>query len=126
MPTTRKSLLAEIRRVLRPGGSLVLLNETPLHPLAIASLTTRLLLRMTRILVRGRGTPFPGALGGDHVLYDPKLGDRGWTMNGWRALAARAGWQLEVVPTGLPSYPDSQRPQQRLEPRLTHFILRPR
>jgi SAM-dependent methyltransferase len=120
------ALLAEISRVLRPGGCLVLLNETPLHLLAVVSLATRLLAGMARILVRARGRPFAGALAGDHVLYDPSLGDRGWTMNGWRALAARAGCELEVVATGLHSYPERQRPPQRLEPQLTHFILRPR
>lgn len=119
------ALLAEVRRVLAPGGPLVLLNETPWHPLRLLSFATRHYLSCVLGLT---GLPRPravGALTQDGVLYDPALGDRAYTMRGWRRIADRGGWSLEARATGLPSYPRDFRRRRVLEPELQHLILRP-
>jgi ubiquinone/menaquinone biosynthesis C-methylase UbiE len=120
-------LLGEIRRVLAPGGALLLLNETPWHRLAMLSFAVRTVaaalanLVGRRLLVRRAGH-----LAADHVLYDPLLGDRAMTLPQWHDLAARCGWSLERIETGLPPYRSEFRGRGRLEPDLTHFLLRPR
>jgi SAM-dependent methyltransferase len=119
------ALLREIRRVLAPGGPLVLLNETPWHPLGLLAFATRHYLSTVLGLA---GLPRPravGALTQDGALYDPGLGDRAYTMRGWRRIAHRNGWSLEPRPTGLPSYPATFRKRAFLEPELHHLILRP-
>jgi SAM-dependent methyltransferase len=120
-------LLAELRRVLAPGGALVLLNETPWSRLAMLTFTARTAAAALANLA-GRRARFDkaGHLAAGHALYDDELGDRARTLPQWRALAARAGWSLERIDTGLAPYRESYRPRGRLEPDLTHFILRPR
>jgi SAM-dependent methyltransferase len=118
-------LLAEMRRVLRPGAAALLLNETPWRLGGMLwfdlSLAASHLLR----LATGRGPHRPGSVSDDHVLYDPDLGDRAYTMGSWRALMRQAGWHLDAMPTGLTSYPATFRSPSRFEPELTHFLLRP-
>jgi SAM-dependent methyltransferase len=117
-------LLAEISRVLRDGGALVLLNETPWHPLAMLSFATRTYAAALSGLA-GRPRRWHGHLGADHVLYDEKLGDRAYTLRTWRKMARDEGWSIEVIDTGLTSYTENYRARGRLEPNLFHFILRP-
>lgn len=119
------ALLAELARVLAPGGVVVLLNETPWHPIAILGFATRMYAAALAGLA-GRITTRNGHLGSRHVLYDEALGDRAYSLRAWRAMLAGAGFAVEVRDTGLMSYPASHRPAARFERGLVHFVLRPR
>lgn len=120
------ALLDELRRVLTPGGTLMLLNETPWHRLAMLTFTLRTsAAALLNLGGRRSRVRRPGHLAVDHALYDARLGDRAMTLPQWRALAARTGWSIERIDTGLPPYRESFRPRGRLEPNLTHFLMRP-
>ncbi len=121
-----RRLLGELRRVLRPGGAVVLLNETPWKRLMVLGFATRMYLAALLGLVRGTPIARPGQLAADHVLYDDRLGDRGYTAGALRALAAEAGFTLEIQDTRLPSFKPSYRDRMRLEPNLVHIVLHPR
>jgi ubiquinone/menaquinone biosynthesis C-methylase UbiE len=122
-----RELLDELRRVLVPGGCIVLLNETPWHRLAMLTFTLRTsLAAFANLGGRRSRVRREGHLAADHALYDAQLGDRAMTLPQWRALAADSGWSIELIDTGLPPYRESFRPRGRLEPDLTHFVMRPR
>jgi ubiquinone/menaquinone biosynthesis C-methylase UbiE len=118
-----EALLDELARVLAPGGTVILLNETPWHPVAVFGFATRMY-AAALLGLAGRVTRRPGHLGSRHVLYDETLGDRAYTLRAWRQMMASAGWSMEVRDTGLFSYPPEHRPPGRWEPRLVHFVLR--
>lgn len=120
-----ETLLAELARVLAPGGVVVLLNETPWHPVAMLGFATRIYLAALLGLV-GFPTRRQGHLGSRHVLYDETLGDRAYSVRGWRQMMAAAGWTLDLRDTGLLSYPAEYRALGRFEPRLHHLVLRRR
>jgi SAM-dependent methyltransferase len=120
-----EALLDELRRVLKPAGTVLLLNETPWRELGVLWFDLRMAVAHLALLLMGRGPRCAGQLADDHVVYDPVLGDRAYTMRNWRALMRRTGWQLEVIQTGLTSYPASFRRPSPFEPPLTHFLLRP-
>jgi ubiquinone/menaquinone biosynthesis C-methylase UbiE len=113
------ALLDEMHRVLRPGGAVVLANETPWGRLQMTAWSARLLLAT---LARRRQD---GHLATDHVLYDSALGDYARTLSQWRALFAGHRFSCEVVDTGLPSYKPHFRRRTPLQPSLAHFVLRP-
>jgi len=120
-----ETLLRDLRRVLRPRGSLLLVNETPWRELGMLWFDVRMALAHLSRLFTGRGPRRAGYIADDHVLYDPELGDRAYTLRGWRSLARRTGWHLDVLETGLTSYPAGFRRPSPFEPPLTHFLLRP-
>jgi hypothetical protein len=115
-----EALLDELRRVLRGGGSVRLLNETPWRELGVLWFDVRMAVAHLMQLLVGRGPRVPGQLADDHVLYDPALGGRAYTMRCWRSLMRRADWDLEVRPTGLTSYPAGFRGPSPFEPPLIH------
>ncbi len=120
------ALLDELRRVLSASGVVVLLNETPWPSLGLLGFSLRL---MFVHLWNVAGLPprrWAGELGDDHVLYDPRLGDRAYTARSWRALAGRAGFSIQMRDTGMFSYPDDWQRPGRFEPKLTHIVLSPR
>jgi SAM-dependent methyltransferase len=121
-----RALLAELVRVVKPGGVIVLLNETPWHPLAMLAFAARHFVASVTGLLGRRLVAAPGALTEHGALYDPQLGDRAYTLRTWRQIAAGGGCRLEVRRTGLPSYPESERRRMPLEPDLHHFVLRPK
>jgi SAM-dependent methyltransferase len=120
------ALLAELVRVVVPGGPIVLLNETPWHPLAMLSFAGRHFLATATDLLGRRLVAATGALTEEGALYDPVLGDRAYTLRTWHTIADRARCSLEVRSTGLPSYPAAVRKKHPLEPVLHHFVLRSR
>jgi ubiquinone/menaquinone biosynthesis C-methylase UbiE len=118
------TLLEELRRTLVPQGMVALLNETPWHPLGMLGFATRMYAVAVANLLGGqfrRG----GHLGAEHALYDDALGDRAYTLRTWRRMIARAGFSVEIIDTGMPSYPQHTRPRGRLEPNLFHLLMRP-
>lgn len=121
-----EALLADLRRVIRPGGAVLLLNETPWRTLGMLWFDLRLAVAHASHLLTGGGAGWRGHVAPDHILYDPVLGDRAYTMANWRALFRRTGWRLTVLETGLTSYPAAFRRPSRFEPPLRHFLLRPR
>ena len=119
-------VLAELIRVVRPGGTIVLANETPHPPLT----TLRWILGYTAAAVANSmfdraNITKPGHVAADHVLYDDQLGDRVLTMPQWRRLFARHPVSVETVDSGLAPYRDSYQAPGRGHRNLTHFILRP-
>ncbi len=101
------------------------MNETPWKRLGMLWFDLRLAVAHLAQLLIGRGPRWTGRLADDHVLYDPLLGDRAYTNQGWRSLMRRSGWSLEALPTGLTSFPAAFRKPSRFEPPLVHFLLRP-
>ncbi len=118
-------LLAELARVVARDGVVILLNETPWHPVAILGFATRMYAAALAGLA-GRVTHRAGHLGSRHVLYDETLGDRAYSLRAWHHMLGAAGFSVEARDTGLTSYPASYRPPGRFEPRLVHFVLRRR
>jgi SAM-dependent methyltransferase len=119
------ALLADLRRVVKDSGAVLLVNETPWRAVNLIWFDVRLIAAHISQNLLGGGLRCPGQIADDHVVYDPALGDRAYTMRGWRSLMRRAGWRLEVLETGLSSYPASFRRDSPFEPPLTHLLLRP-
>lgn len=114
-----ESVLREIRRCLKPGGLLFVLNETPwpgyrhLVSVCVAAV------RIAWDLLRKRYQAASPSISSSGYLYDPKLGDRDYPLWYWRKALAVAGFSVEsVVNTGLPTVKGSNGRS------LIHFVCR--
>jgi SAM-dependent methyltransferase len=113
-------VLRECHRVLKPSGTMVLLNETPLG-------TARYLYKMVRTGIdlaarslKGGYEALSPSISVSGILYDPYLGDTVYSFSQWKSAFEQGGWSHIIIRTGLSSY---KRPMKR-PARLTHFVLR--
>jgi SAM-dependent methyltransferase len=114
-----ESVLREIRRSLKRGGVLFVLNETPWpgyrHLVSVISAAVRVVWAL--LMQRYQATS--PSISSSGYLYDPKLGDRDYPLWFWKKALNASGFDVEqVTNTGLPTVKGSRgRP-------LTHFVCR--
>ena len=112
------SLMRELRRVLRKGGKLYVLNETP-YPFIkyfIMLLKTNLFILFKTL--SKKIAEFEQAISAGYILYDPYLGDRTYANYQWINAIKQAGFQCEMIPT--PFFPYKKRKNQGNK--IKHFI----
>jgi SAM-dependent methyltransferase len=114
-----ESVLKEIRRTLKPGGRLFVLNETPWpgyrHLVSVAAAAFRI---VRNLLLRKYYAMSP-AISSSGYLYDPKLGDRDYPLWYWERALQASGFAIEsVMDTGLPTVKGSKGRS------LIHFVCR--
>jgi len=114
-----ENLLKEMRRVIKPGGYMFLVNETPWsgwrHAVSVAACAARTLLDL--LLQKYRATS--PAVSASGYLYDPVLGDRDYPIWYWIEATKAAGFAVEeVMDSGLPTVAGSKGRS------LKHFICR--
>lgn len=114
-----ESVLREIRRCLKPGGMLLVINETPWPGYRYLLSVLAAAVRILRDLALQRYRTTSPAISSSGYLYDPKLGDRDYPVWYWCSAIDASGFSLEeVVNSGLPTVKGSQgRP-------LIHFVCR--
>ena len=114
-----ESVLKDVRRKLKPGGLLFVLNETPWpgyrHLVSVMAAATRI----ARDLLLHRYRPVSPSISSSGYLYDTSLGDRDYPRWYWKKALQAAGFSVEaVIDTGMPTVKGSKgRP-------LIHFICR--
>ena len=114
-----ESVLREIRRCLKTGGLLFVVNETPWpayrHLLSVLAAGVRIV----RDLLLQKYVAVSPSISSSGYLYDPKLGDRDYPVWYWQKALESAGFAVEsIVDTGLPTVKGSKgRP-------LIHFVCR--
>ncbi len=114
-----ESVLRGIRRCLKQGGLLFVLNETPWpgyrHLVSVCVAAVRIAWE----LLRERYREVSPSISSSGYLYDPKLGDRDYPIWYWNKALVAAGFSVElVVDTGLPTVKGSKGRS------LTHFVCR--
>jgi SAM-dependent methyltransferase len=113
-------VLRECHRALKPSGTMILLNETPLGTGRYLYKMVRTGIDLTTRSIRGKYEALSPAISVSGILYDPYLGDTVYSFSQWRSAFDQTGWSHTIVRTGLSSY---KRPMPR-PARLTHFVLR--
>jgi SAM-dependent methyltransferase len=113
-------VLSEAYRVIKPGGHLILLNETPASSLRymynLCSLFTKTL---WETINQSFQTTSP-SLSSSGILYDPLLGDRNYALWYWKKSLFHVGFRdIRVLDTGLTIYKKKSVGQN-----LTHFICK--
>jgi len=114
-----ENVLTEIRRALKKGGVLFIINETPRSGLRyLLSITWAFAKIVKKVVVRNyeSSSPFISASG---YLYDPYLGDKSYPLWYWKEALRRSGFSIiEVMNTGLPTVKGKRGAS------LTHFICK--
>jgi ubiquinone/menaquinone biosynthesis C-methylase UbiE len=97
-----EDLLKEIRRVLKKGGWLFALNETPYTATAYAVLAVKVCVKMFRDIAFRRYKSVSPSISSCGYRYDPYLGDIAYPTWYWQAAFKRAGFTLvECVDSGM-------------------------
>ena len=112
-------LMAELNRVLRAGGYLLILNETPLSTFRYLAVLVKRFSAILRDTLLKRYLAQSPTISSSGVLYDPVLGDRVYPNWYWEEAVKNAGFILEnTVDTGMATIDGSDAST------LTHYICR--
>lgn len=85
-----ESVLREIRRVLKNGGTLIILNETPSSAIRHALSLSKAFAKMISDAVFRRYKSISPSVSSSGYLYDPLLGDRDYPFWYWREAIGRS------------------------------------
>ncbi len=111
-------VLREMKRALKDGGTLVILNETPFSELDYFSAFIKQSVKTAVKLIKKSGGEFETAISASGMLTDPYLGDRTYSYSMWDKAIRGAGFDYEVIVTQYFPYKNSTKNQKR---RLVHF-----
>lgn len=114
-------LLSELKRALRPGGYLVLVNETVLPDWMLMAMAISRALKIVRSVLTKRWQPNAPAISATTVVTDPFLGDRAYCSWQWEQALRAAGFDAKAVPTPFHTYNVGKQSERT---RLVNFICR--
>jgi ubiquinone/menaquinone biosynthesis C-methylase UbiE len=112
-------VLKEIRRVLKKGGYLFVLNETPATRFQHLVLITKAIIKIFKNLLFCSYKQISPSVSSSGYLYDPYLGDRNYSFWYWKIALQKAGFSIiEHIDTGLPTVKNG------CGPNLEHIICK--
>lgn len=111
-------VLRECHRVLKSGGKLVILNETPMTLPRYIYRSCRIFASVILGAAAGKMDEPAASISSSGILYDPFLGDRAYLLPQWRETIQKSGFNCEVIRT--PFSPYQNKKQRSIK--LTHFI----
>ena len=113
--------LAEVHRVVKPGGFLLILNEQPISSFRYAMIAAVRCAKIMRALIFKRWQAVAKPVSENNVVTDPILGDKAYCSWQWKSAIEAAGFSFQAFKT--PYYPyQNMKGQQRTK--LTHFIAK--
>lgn len=115
-----EDLLKEIKRVLKPGGFMFILNETPADDLRYLVRITKQFVKIFLNTLTHKYVSISPAISSSGFLYDPYLQDRDYPVWYWVEAIKRSGFDLiSVLDTGLATLKNEKKGTK-----LKHFICK--
>lgn len=112
------SLTEESLRVLKPGGHLIVLNETPYSKWEFRYIVIRKLVKHFLSLWSEKIQKNSETISESGIVYDPFLGDKLYSVKQWEKALGTSGDGVEIVYSGLPSY------KKEKSRELVHFVVK--
>ena len=107
--------LRELRRVLKPTGTLILMNELPREDYHEYQLT--IIYRILKSSLNKEPSEFSASISNSGILYDATLGDRSFGVYQYSDALSSAGFQFELL--------DSGHALKHVTRSLKHFVCKP-
>lgn len=115
-----ETVLKEINRVLKKGGLLFILNETPLSNFEYFKWSTKIFLSIIKTTFLKDYKRFTPNISSSGILYDPYLNDKIYTFWYWEKSIEKSGFRIKKkVKTKLLTRKSDKRGQE-----LVHYICR--
>lgn len=116
-------ILAELGRVLKPNGRLVLVNETILPDWMLVGMAVSRAIKIIRSVVLKRWVPDAPDISATTVVIDQFLGDRAYCEWQWQQALISAGFEVTTVRTPFFTYNGGSATRSE-RTRLVNFICR--
>jgi ubiquinone/menaquinone biosynthesis C-methylase UbiE len=115
-----ESVLYEVRRVLKPNGVLLILNETPNSYLRFVLAATFSFMKIFYKILLKNYVKISPSISASGYLNNPYLGDKSYPLWYWKEAIIRAGFRIQdIVNTNLPTVKNTK------SMGLTHFVCKP-
>jgi len=112
------TVLRECHRVLKSGGALLVLNETPYSMVGYAQVYLRSAASLLLAILHRTFAEPSIAISKSGILTDPSLGDYCLASFQWDAAFRQVGFSCRTIVSPFPPYKNTQKPNQK----LTHFL----